>query len=71
MKNYKIPITWESIRYFDVDAENLEEAIKLALQQFFTIPDDDYLNDSFDIDHEGIKDNYKEDYDYNKILNEL
>lgn len=54
-----------------MEAESLEEAIKLALQQFFTIPDDNYLEDSFDIDHEGVEEEYKEEYDYNKILNEI
>ena len=71
MKEYKIPITWESIDYFNIEAENLQEAIKLALQQFFIIPDDNYLEDSFGIDHEWISENYKEEYNYNKILNEI
>jgi len=54
MKTYSIPINWQSYRRFYVEADNLQEAVEKALDQFFSEPDEDYLEDSFDID--GIVD---------------
>ena len=71
MKVYSIPIVWESYKRYIVNAENLQEAIKLALQQFLSEPDDNYLQDSFSID-EMIYDDYpEEDFDINEIYKEL
>ena len=68
---YNIPIVWESYKNYKVEADNLEEAVKLALQTFFKEPDDYYLEDSFNIDG-IIKDNYlNEHFNLNKIINEL
>lgn len=71
MKKYKIPITWQSIEIFHVEAESLEDAIKEALENFFKIPDGKYLEDSFDIDHEGLEEEYKEEYNYDKIIKKI
>ena len=50
MKNYNIPIRWESYKRVSVKASNLQEAVELALKQFLSEPDDLYLEDSFEID---------------------
>ena len=71
MKVYSIPIVWESYKRYIVNAENLQEAVKLALQQFLSEPDDNYLEDSFSID-EMVYDDYPEkDFDINEIYKEL
>lgn len=68
---YKIPITWQSYETFEVEADSLEEAVEKGLKQFLSIPDDKYINDSFEVD--GIvRDNYpNEDFDINKIIQKL
>ena len=71
MKVYSIPIVWESYKKYIVNAENLQEAVKLALQQFLSEPDDNYLNDSFSID-ESVYDEYpEEDFNIKAINDEL
>jgi hypothetical protein len=50
MKNYEIPIKWESYKRILVQAENLQEATEKALKIFLAEPDDLYLDDSFEID---------------------
>lgn len=71
MKEYDIPIVWQSYKRYKIYAENLEEAVKEALDRFLSEPDDNYLDDTFEIDG-IIEDEYpNEDYDMNKILNGL
>jgi hypothetical protein len=71
MKNYSIPIVWESYKRYNVEAENLQEAVTKALKQFLKEPDDNYIDDSFSID-DLIADDYKEEsFDIHKIINEL
>ena len=71
MKTYNIPIVWQSYKRVPVQAENLEEAVKLALKQFLSEPDDLYIEGSFEID-EILGDDYPdEDFDLNKILQEI
>jgi hypothetical protein len=71
MKNYSIPIVWESYKRYNVEAENLQEAVAKALKQFLKEPDDNYIDDSFSID-DLIADDYKdESFDIHKIYNEL
>lgn len=66
-KTYNIPIVWQSYKRIPVQAENLEEAVKLALKQFLSEPDDLYIEDSFEID-EILKDEYPDEkFDLNKI----
>jgi hypothetical protein len=50
VKNYNIPIKWESYKRISVEAENLQEATEKALKIFLDEPDDLYLDDSFEID---------------------
>lgn len=70
-KKYNIPIVWQSYKRIHVQAENLEEAVKLALKQFLSEPDDLYIEDSFEID-EILGDDYPDEkFDLNKILQEI
>lgn len=71
MKTYNIPIIWQSYKRISVQAENLEEAVKLALKQFLSEPDDLYIEDSFEIDNMLSDDYQDEDFDLNKILQEI
>lgn len=50
MKEYNIPIRWESYKRISVEAENLQSAVYLALKQFLAEPDELYIDDSFEID---------------------
>ena len=70
MKKYSIPIIWESYKRYDVEAENLQEAVKEALKQFLKEPDENYLEDRFSIDHddEGL---HGESFDIHKAYNVL
>lgn len=69
MANYKIPIKYSRIEYMEVEAENLQTAVENALEEFLSIPDEDYLEDSFDIDDIYLQENYpNEEIDYKKLL---
>lgn len=59
-KNYSIPITWESYKRYEVEAESLQSAVYLALKQFLAEPDELYIEDSFNID-EIIYDEYPDE----------
>lgn len=70
-KTYKIPITWQSFQEFEVEAETLEKAILIALKKFMSINDDNYIDDSWEIDG-IIYDNYpNEKFNINDITEEL
>lgn len=71
LKKYDIPIVWQSIKQYKVEAENLQQAVEIALKQFFSEPDDQYLEDSFEIDS-IVQDWYEnEEYDINKAIENL
>ena len=59
-KKYEIPITWQSYKTYNVKADTLQKAVEIALEQFFKEPDDNYIEDSFEID-EILKDNYPDE----------
>lgn len=71
MKTYSIPISWESYKRYSVEAENLEEAVKLALKQFLSEPDDAYIEASFEIDDIIDMEYPDEVFDLNKIIEEI
>lgn len=60
MKEYKIPITWESYKEYTIQAQNLQEATSLALNKFLAEPDENYINDSFYVD-DMVYDMYPEE----------
>ena len=71
MKNYSIPIVWESYKRVDVEAENLQSAVYLALKQFLSEPDETYICDSFEIDDIIEDEHPDEKYNMNEILENL
>lgn len=50
MATYKIPIVWQSVKFYEVETENLQDAVEQALQTFLSEPDENYLEGSFEID---------------------
>jgi hypothetical protein len=71
MKNYSIPIVWESYKRFNVEAENLQEAVTKALSIFLKEPDDNYIDDSFSIDNMIADDYQEEDFDIHEAFKNL
>ena len=69
-KEYNIPIIWEPYKRYKVTANTLEEAILKALKQFLSEPDDNYIDDSFEID-EIIYEETDETFDIHKICEQL
>lgn len=70
-KTYNIPIVWQSYKRISVQAQNLEEAVKTALKQFLSEPDDLYIDDSFEIDETLGEDYPDEHFNLDKIIQEL
>ena len=71
MKNYSIPIVWESYKRYEVEAENLQEAVTKALSIFFKEPDDNYIDDSFSIDNMLAEDYQEEDFDIHQAIQNI
>ena len=68
MKTYTIPIIYQRCENFTIEANSLQEATEKALNEFLSIPDDSYVEDSFEIDN-IIHDNYPdEELDYARLL---
>jgi hypothetical protein len=70
-KIYKIPIIWQAVKTYEVEAENLQEAAQKACKEFFNDNSvgEGYIEDSFEVD--GIvEDDYpNEELDYGNIIN--
>jgi hypothetical protein len=66
MKEYSVPIRWESYCTITVQASNINEACILALKEFLSIPDDNYLDGSFSIDEFILEENPNEVELYNE-----
>lgn len=60
MSKYNIPIRWESYARISVEADNLKEACIKAVKEFLEIPDDNYINDSWELD-EILDDEYPDE----------
>jgi len=71
MKQYSIPIVWESYKRYEVEAEDLQEAVTKALKEFLKEPDDNYIDDSFSIDDLISEDYQEESFDIHKAIQEL
>ena len=70
-KEYNIPIRWESYKRYKVNASNLEEAVEKALKQFLSEPDDNYINDSFEIDEIVYEEYENESFDIRRVYKKL
>lgn len=68
---YDIPIAWQSYKNYKVKADNLEEACILALKQFLSEPDENYVDDSFEIDGIIHEDYPEEEIDIQKIYSQI
>ena len=55
MDTYRIPLVWQMYGHCDVDANSLEDAIKIALRPDTPLPDGSYVDDSVAVDHEAMK----------------
>ena len=57
-KMYMVPVHWEMYGYDEVEAESLEEAVKLVEdpQSGRFLPDGSYVEGSFKIDHDAAED---------------
>ena len=62
MKIYSIPITWASYKRIEVEAEDLQEAVAKAINQFLSEPDDNYICDSMSIDDIIYDENLDENF---------
>lgn len=70
-KKYSIPILWQSYKRYDVEAENLQEAVEKALKIFLAEPDEQYIEDSFEIDDVIYDEHPNEDFNIDLIYKNL
>ena len=70
-KEYDIPIRWESYKRYKVIANTLEDAVLKALKQFLSEPDDNYLEDSFEIDEIVYEEYENESFDIHRVYKKL
>lgn len=70
MKTYKIPVLWQACQEYEVEAEDLQEAVTKAIKQFLSEPDDKYLEDTFDIDN-IVEEEYDEVYSWLTLMENL
>lgn len=66
MAKYNIPITWESYKRYEVEAESLQEAAVKVVKQFLSEPDENYLEGSFNID-EKVEKETEEKIDFKRL----
>lgn len=70
--NYDIPIVWQAMRTYSVEADSLQEATTKALKQFLSEPDEEYMNDSFELDQEDLSESYPDEkLDYIKLYDDI
>ena len=55
MDTYRIPLVWQMYGHCDIDAESLEDAIKIALGPDTPLPDGFYVDDSVAVDYEVLE----------------
>jgi len=61
-KYYEIPCSWEVYGTMEVEANSLEEAIKLAERDDSPMPDDsDYVDGSFEVDRDVAEEMNKDE----------
>ena len=57
MKTYKVPVVFQMYGHVEIDANSIDEAIKLVENDHGDQPlptDADYVEGSFEIDYEGV-----------------
>lgn len=68
---YNIPILWQSYKVYTVEADNLQDAVDKSLKQFLSEPDENYINDSFEIDDIIHNDYPEENFDIHQSIKNL
>ena len=56
---YRIPATWQMYGWFEVEAENLQDAVDQI--EDLPLPKGSYVDDSFEIDSEMLVDDYPDE----------
>jgi len=52
MRQYRVGCVWQLYGVAHVEAESLDEAIEQVKAPDFSLPDGDYVEDSFEVDEE-------------------
>ncbi len=55
MDTYRIPLVWQMYGHCDIDANSLDDAIKIALGPDTPLPDGFYIDGSVSVDYEALK----------------
>lgn len=55
LKMYRISCTWQEHGYYEIEADSLEDAITLASERGELPAQGEYIEDSFEIDFDGIE----------------
>ena len=54
-KWYKVPVSWQMYGYMDIEAEGWDEALEIAEDDGTSLPDGDYVDGSFEVDHDVLE----------------
>jgi 2-hydroxy-3-keto-5-methylthiopentenyl-1-phosphate phosphatase len=68
MPNYKIPVVWSMMGYVEVEAIDIGEACKSVMDEGQSLPEGNYLDDSFGIDKTGVIEQIKDKSDAKILL---
>ena len=52
MNKYKVAVEWMMFSFIEVEAASMEEAISIVENEDSSLPDGDYLDDSFQVNTE-------------------
>ena len=55
LKEYEIPCSWQEYGTLYIKAESWDEAIEIAEHGEDSLPDGDYVDGSFEVDHDIIE----------------
>ena len=56
MNKYKVAVEWMMFSFIEVEAASMEEAISIVENEDGSLPDGDYLDDSFQVNTQITKD---------------
>ncbi len=52
MNKYKVSVEWVMVAFIEVEASSMEEAISIVENEDESLPEGDYLDDSFQVNKE-------------------
>jgi len=70
LKTYLIPIIYSRITYKNVEAESLQEAAKIAVDEFLSEPDYSYIEDSWELDN-TLSEEYNEPLSHGQLIEDV